>query len=190
MLRLVALIFVCTLLVLELVINKPEHEKESENGLVAARTGQEPSLHAQTISLDVEKNVAGNTWQEDSEYFAYLGIDPQQHGFSEPYMDARAGWDSEHGDTSLLTLWRSDQPVDIEFTYQSDIEQEHDVIELSLIQQDAEDGELYFSGISKDDGAARTFNVSKIITKISYAGMKYSIEDFIVDRLSADLSAA
>lgn len=193
MLRLIALILVCTLLVLELVVHKPKKEERSEGRLFTANTGSsghEPSLSSQTVSLDVGKRDAGNSWQEDSEYFASLGINAEQYDFSEPYIAANPEWEKEHGGASLLTLWRSDQPVDIEFTYQFDTDQERDVVELSLIQQDADDGQLYFSGLCKDKGVVRTFKVTNIVTKINYAGKMYSIEDFIVDRLSAELSAA
>ena len=59
-----------------------------------------------------------------------------------------------------------------------------------MIQQDADDGQIYFTGTCKGSCEACTFDTSRIVTKIVCSGTKYSIEEFITGQLSAEQSAA
>lgn len=108
----------------------------------------------------------------------------------EMYTGSESEWETRHWKMPLLTLWCSYQPVDIEFAYQPDIDEEWHAVELSMIQQDADDGQIYFTGTCKSRCEARTFDTSRIVTKIVHSGTKYSIEEFITDQLSAEQSAA
>ena len=189
MLRLIALILVCTLLVLELVINKPKADEDSEGSLLTANvdsSGYDSSFSSQAIHLSVTEQTIREDWQEEDEFLTSFGFDFDQ------FDDAAAKkeWKNAQGQVSLLTLWSADQPVTIQFTYQSGDYQEQEVIELSLILQDTDDGQIYLSGACKAKGGVRTYAVSEIESKIDYAGKKYGVEEFIVERLSAELSAA
>ena len=151
-------------------------------------TGEEISFRRWFITSTIK--AAGENWQEDSDFLASLGINVALYDFWEPYTSAKSEWDKSQQATSLLTLWSSEQPVKIEFAYQSDVDQGQRNIELSLIQQDVDAGQLYFTGFCKDKGEACTFNANNIVTKIGYDDKTYSVEGFITDRLRAELSAA
>lgn len=151
-LKFVALTFVITLIVLELVLKKPEGAEESRSSHISAETGS-------------------------SSRELYTGAESSER-------------EEKHWKMPLLTLWCSYHPVEIEFAYQPDVDEEWHAVELSMIQQDADDGQIYFIGTCKARCEARTFDTSRIVTKIAHAGAKYSIEEFITDKLSPEQSAA
>lgn len=155
---------------------------------VDLETGEEISFRRRFITAKIKP--VGKVWLEDSEFLATLDIDVNQYDFWWLYNEVKKEWEEQQQKTSLQTLWSSDQPVDIEFTYQPGIDQEWHALALSLIQQDADDGQIYFTGTCKSRDEARTFHTGKIVSKITHFGAKYSIEEFITEKLRAELSAA
>lgn len=155
---------------------------------VDLETGEEVSFRRRFSTAKIKP--VGKVWLEDSEFLATLGIDVNQYDFWWLYNEVKQEWEDRQQGTSLLTLWSADRPVYIEFIYQPDVDQEWHAVGLSLIQQDADDAQIYFTGTCKTSSEARSFNASKIVSKITYADKKYSIEEFITDKLRAELSAA
>ena len=155
---------------------------------VDLETGEDVSFRRLFMKAKIKPAKKG--WMEDSEFLASLDIDVNQYDFWWLYKDAKQRWEEEQQEASFLTLWSSEQPVDIEFTYQPDVDLEWYTVELCSIQQDAADGQIYFTGTCKTTGEARTFNASNAVSKITYAGKKYSIEEFIAEKLRAESSAA
>ena len=150
---------------------------------VDLETGEVISFRRRFITAKIKPS--GKEWQSDREFLASLNIDVMQYDFRWFYREAKIKWEEE-----LLTLWSSELPVETEFIYLSNIDQEWHTVDLSLIRQDTNDGQVYLTGTCRTIGEMRTFNASRIITKIVCARAKYSIEEFITDRLAAEESAA
>lgn len=151
-------------------------------------TGEDISFRRWFLATSIKP--AGKNWQKDNEFLASLGIDVEQYDFWEPYAHAKFKWEKEQWESSLLTLWRSHQPVDIEVAYLTDADEDFRTVELSLIRQNAENGQLYLSGSYKISGEECTFEESTIANRIGYAGKVYSIEEFITNKLGAELAVA
>lgn len=155
---------------------------------VDLETDEDDSAPKWLIATNIKP--AGDEWQKDYEFLKSLGIHAEQHDLWESYAQTNLEWES-----SLLTLWSSHKPVEIECTYQKDGNEadgteELRTVELSLIRQHAVNGHLYFSGSYKSSGVECTFDETAIANRISYAGNEYSIEEFITTKLGADLAAA